>query len=171
MRTKVVFILAVLLVMSSMVYAQDVPLKNQVMLSLKIISMDRNFGRYGDPVKIGVSSDKVLSEFKAAASLKVKGKSFAVEKMSSLDDLGNYKVVYIDDNWKNNYGAAAEKAAANQTLIFTSDVDFVESGGGSVAYKVVGGKARIVLNLPNAKNQGADFPANFLKITVVVGGL
>ena len=56
-------------------------------------------------------------------------------------------------------------------MIFAADPDYVEAGGGSVAFKVMGGAAKIVLNVGNAKKQGSDFPANFLKVTVVVGGL
>lgn len=171
MKNKIVFMVLVLFMFSSMAIAQAVPASAQVKLMLKIASMDRNFGRFGDPVKIGVTSDTMLGEFKPLASLKLKGKPFVVEKMNSLDDIANYKLVYIDANWKNNYAAAAEKAAGNQTLIFAGDPDYVESGGGSVSFKVVGGKAKIVLNVGNAKKQGSDFPANFLKVTVVVGGL
>ncbi|MCP5102237.1 MAG: YfiR family protein [bacterium] len=171
MKSKIVFILLALFLLSSIAVGQAVPAKNQVILSLKIASMDRNFGRFGDPVKIGVSSDGMLSEFKAQSKLKVKGKPIAVEKMGSLDDMDKFKVVYIDKNWSGNYAAAAEKAKAGKILIFAADPNFVEAGGGAVAFKVVSGKARIVLNLANVKEQGSDFPANFLKITVVVGGL
>lgn len=171
MKNKIVFMVLVLFLFSSMAVAQAVPASAQVKLVLKIASMDRNFGRFGDPVKLGVSSDAMLSEFKAVSGMKIKGKAIVIEKMGSLDDIAKYKVVYIDSNWKNNYAAAAEKAGANQTLIFAADSDYVESGGGSVSFKVVGGKAKIVLNVGNAKKQGSDFPAGFLKVTVVVGGL
>lgn len=171
MRNKVVFIMLVLFVLSSITIAQDVPQKNQVVLVLKITSMDRNFGRFGDPIKIGVTSDSALKEFQAKKDVKVKGKAFVAEKMNSLEDMANYKVVYIDKNWSSNYAAAAEKATANQTLVFCNDYNYVEGGGGAVSFKVVGGKARIVLNRVNVKNQGSDFPANFLKITVVVGSV
>lgn len=171
MKSKIIFMVLVLFLFGSMAFAQAVPASAQVKLMLKIVSMDRNFDRFGDPVKIGASSDAILSELKAVANLQLKGKTFVPEKMNSLDDIANYKVVYIDTNWKNNYDAAAEKAAGNQTLIFAADSDYVESGGGSVSFKVVGGKPKIVLNVGNAKKQGSDFPANFLKVTVVVGGL
>jgi hypothetical protein len=171
MKSKIVFMVLVLFLFGYTAFAQAVPASAQVLLVLKITSMDRNFDRFGDPVKIGVSSDAMLSEFKAATGTQIKGKTFVPEKMNSLDDITNYKVVYIDSNWKNNYDAAAEKAAGSQTLIFAADSDYVESGGGSVSFKVVGGKAKIVLNVGNAKKQGSDFPANFLKVTVVVGGL
>lgn len=153
-------------------FTQDVPPAAQVKLILKIASMDRNFARFGDPVKIGVSSDTYLDAFKQGlGKLKIKGKDFVVEKMASLDDLGKYKLVYIDTNWKSNYGAVGTTASANKILVFTSDPDYVQSGAGGIAFKVVEGKAKIVLNLGNVKDQGTDFPSNFLKVTYVVGGL
>ncbi|MCP4157482.1 MAG: YfiR family protein [bacterium] len=172
LRFMIVFILTIVFLSGSIIYAQAVPAKLQVKLILKIVSMDRNFGRFGDPVKIGVSSDAVFSEFKAnEGKVKVKGKDFIIEKMASLDDITNYKVAYVDKNWSNNYSAAAEKATANKTLIFCNEEDFVVAGGGAISFKVVSGKPKIVINLKNVKDQGTDFPANFLKITVVVGGL
>ncbi len=172
MRNKVVLILVGLFLFSALAVAQAVPSGIQVKLILKIISMDRNFARYGDPVAIGVSSDKIASEFSAlAGKVKVKGKDFTVTKMGSLDDISKYKILYIDDNWKNNYAPAAVAAKGSQSLIFCAEEDYVVSGGGAVSFKVVSGKPKIVLNLGNVKEQGSDFPANFLKITVVVGGL
>lgn len=171
MRNKIVFIMVALFILSSMALSQEVPQANQVVLVLKIASMDRNFDRYGDPIKIGVTSDAMLKEFQAKQDMTVKGKAFVAEKMNALEDLGKYKIVYVDKNWSSNYAAAAEKATANQTLVFCNDYDYVESGGGAVSFKVVGGKARIVLNRENVKKQGSDFPANFLQITVVVGSV
>ncbi|MCP4219175.1 MAG: YfiR family protein, partial [bacterium] len=100
-----------------------------------------------------------------------KGKAFKITKMESLDDLAKYKLVYIDKNWKSNYEAAAGTAKSNGTLIFCNDENYVEGGGAAVSFKVVSGKPKIVINLKNAKEQGTDFPANFLKITVVVGSM
>lgn len=171
MKKQVVLVLLAVLLTSTLVMAQAVPAKLQVTLILKIISMDRNFGRFGDPVKIGVSSDALMAEFKANQGVAVKGKTFVVEKMNALDDLNNYKVVYIDTNWSSNYAAAADKAKANKTLIFCAEENYVAAGGGAVSFKVVGGKPKIVINLANTKDQGSDFPANFLKITYVVGGV
>jgi hypothetical protein len=171
MKSKIVLTLVILIFAGSITFGQSVPVSAQVLLVLKIASMDRNFDRFGDPVKIGVTSDVMLSEFQAVSHLKVKEKKFVVEKMNSLDDISKYKLVYIDANWKNNYSAAADKAGEGQTLIFAAETDYVESGGAAVAFKVVGGAAKIVLNVGNARKQGSDFPANFLKVTVVVGGL
>lgn len=172
MKCKLSFALIAMFLLSTVAVAQEVPMDLQIQLLLKIASMDRKFDRFGDPVKIGVSSDRVFSSLKAQeGKLTVKAKAFVVEKMNALDDIANFKIVYVDNNWKNNYAAAADKAKGSQTLIFCADEEYVMSGGGAVSFKVVDGKPKIVINLNNSKLQGSDFPADFLKITVVVGGL
>jgi hypothetical protein len=154
------------------VYAADVPAPMQVKLMLKILSMDRNFDRFGDPIKIGVSDDAILAELdKVKGKLKIKAKDFSVEKMGSPDDISNYKVIYVGKNWAANYAAASAKAKANQSLMFCESEDGVMSGGGAISFKVVDAKPKIIINLGNVKDQGTDFPAGFLKITVVVGSI
>ena len=172
MKKKLLVLLITPMIISAFISAQDVPLNLQCKLMLKILSMDRNFTRFGDPIKIGVSSDKFLAELKASkGTLKVKGKDFQAEKMASLDDIDKYKVIYVGKDWASNYTVAAAKAVENKSLVFCETEAGVMSGGGSVSFKVVAGKPKIVVNLENARNQGTEFPANFLKITVVVGGL
>ena len=171
MRSKLFLLLLVTALLSTYAVPQDVPANLQAKLMLKILSMDRNFGRFGDPVKIGTSSEDFAKELNGLPGLKVKGKDFVAEKMASLDDIGKYKVVYVGKNWANNYGAAAAKAIASKALMFCETEDGILSGGGSVSFKVVEGKPKIVVNLGNAIKQGTDFPADFLKITVVVGSL
>lgn len=172
MKKTILLSVIALLLFSTQVFAQDVPLEHQVKLMLKIISMDRNFDRFGDPVKIGVSSDEMLKEVSAlVGKMKLKGKEFVVEKMNSVDDVANYKVAYAGSNWASQYSAVSAKAASNQCLIFCQTEEGVLSGGCSVSFKVVDNSPKIVVNLENAKKQGTDFPAGFLQITVVVGGL
>lgn len=172
MKKKVIPLVIALMFVSAYMIAQDVPLNLQAKLMLKVLSMDRNFSRYGDPIKIGVSSDKFLNELGACrGTLLVKGKDFAPEKIVSLDDIAKYKVIYIGKDWVGNYTAASEKAAENKCLMFCETESGVMHGGGSISFKVVEEKPKIVVNLKNSRNQGTDFPAIFLKNTVVVGGL
>ncbi len=163
-------IIVVVLLLGISLNAADISFKLQSKLLLKIISYDKKLARFGDPIKIGVSSDKILTAIKAN-KLKIKGKSFVVEKMNSVDDMANYKVVYIDSNWKSNYADVTAKAKANSCLVFCNDSGFVESGGGTVSFKLINKKPKIVVNLGNAKEQGTDFSSGFLKITVVIGGI
>ncbi len=172
MRNRLVLVVIALLVLGTFISAQDVPINLQVKLMLKILSMDRNFSRFGDPIKIGTSSDEFLKELTAIkGKLKVKGKDFIAEKIDTVANAANYKVLYMGTNWAANYKAVSEIASENQCLVFCQEEAGVTQGGGAVSFKVVDGKPKIVVNVVNAKNQGTDFPAGFLKITVVVGGL
>lgn len=172
MRNRLVLVVIALLVLGTFISAQDVPINLQVKLMLKILSMDRNFSRFGDPIKIGTSSDEFLKELTAIkGKLKVKGKDFIAEKIDTVANAANYKVLYMGTNWAANYKAVSEIASENQCLVFCQEEAGVTQGGGAVSFKVVDGKPKIVVNVVNAKSQGTDFPAGFLKITVVVGGL
>ena len=171
MRNKLILLLIALFVLSFQTYSQDVPKGLQVKLMLKILSYDRNFDRFGDPVKICSNSDSFIKEMNALKGMTIKGKNFTVEKMSSPDDIANYKVIYVGKEWESNYATCSEKAAANKSLMFCETESAVMSGGGGISFKVVAGKPKIVLNNGNVKSQGTDFPAGFLKITVVVGSM
>jgi hypothetical protein len=172
MKKKIILVVIIVVLVSAYMIAQDVPLNLQAKLMLKVLSMDRNFSRYGDPIKIGVSSDKFLSELVACkGTLQVKGKEFVPEKMNSLDDITKYKVIYIGEEWANSYAVAAEKAVENKCLMFCETEAGVMGLGGAISFKVDEGKPKIVVNLKNSRSQGTEFPAIFLKSTVVVGGL
>lgn len=172
MKKKVILLGAALMMMGAYLISQDVPLNLQARLMLKVLSMDRNFSRYGDPIKIGVSSDKFLNELVACrGSLQVKGKGFVPEKLTSLDDIAKYKVIYMGKEWANSYKVGSEKAVENKCLMFCETESGVRGGGGAISFKVMAGKPKIVVNLKNSRNQGTEFPAIFLKSTIVVGGL
>lgn len=172
MRNKLVLFVIALLVVGTIISAQDVPINLQGKLMLKILSMDRNFSRFGDPIKIGTSSDEFMKELNALKkAYKIKGKDFIVKKITSVNEVGDYKVIYMGKEWAANYQAVSDKAKENQCLVFCEEEAGVTKGGGAVSFKVVDGRPKIVVNVVNAKNQGTDFPAGFLKITVVVGGL
>ncbi|NIM12897.1 MAG: DUF4154 domain-containing protein [Candidatus Aminicenantes bacterium] len=170
MRNKIVLMVIVLVAFSAAAFSIDVPHPLQAKLMLKIISMDRNFTRFGDPVKIGVSSDAFLEVLKET-KFSIKGKRFVAEKINKVDDIADYKVIYVGKDWAKQCIAASEKAAANKCLVFCEAEEGVLSGGGSVSFKVVDTNPKIVVNIANAKKQGTDFPAVFLKSTIVVGGL
>lgn len=172
MSSRIVLFVIALVVVSTIISAQEVPINLQVKLMLKILSMDRNFNRFGDPITIATSSDEFLQELNLIkGKLKVKGKDFMATKIESPDDVSKYKVVYMGKNWAANYNIVSEKANENQCLVFCQEEAGVVKGGGAVSFKVIDGKPKIVVNIVNAKNQGTDFPAGFLRITVVVGGL
>lgn len=161
----------VLLVGSHALFSQTVQRDVQAQLMLKIISLDRNMGRFGDTVTIGVTSDAMLRTLKRFDKRPIKGKSFTVGLMQTLDDIAAYNVVYIDKNWEKNYKAAGDAAIAKKVLMFCASFKAVERNEAGVAFKTVLGKPRIVMNLGVVKLQASDFPSGLLQLTMVVGNL
>ena len=150
------------------IFPQIVQKDMQAQMVLKIISLDRNISRFGDPIKIGVSSKSMLRALKRFSKTPVKGKAVQPELMAALEEVGGYHVVYIDKNWKSNYKAVCDTASEKKILMFAADDDAVERGNASIAFKTIMGKTKIVLNRAVVKAQGSDFPAGFLQVTHMV---
>ena len=170
---KYILVLLVLFVVTggTALFSQAVKGTVQAQLILKIITIDRNFSRFGDPIKIGVTSDTMLKAFKTHLGMKVKGKAFLPELINTLEDIGKYQIVYIDNNWKNNYKAACEVASKGRVLMFAASHKAVERSEAAIAFMTIKGKPKIVLNLGLVKEQGTDFPAHLLQLTMVVGAV
>lgn len=170
---KFIFItLAVLIAAgNSILFAQIVQKDIQAQLILKIIGLDRNISRFGDPIKVGVTSKSMLRAIKRFSKDPVKGKAVQPELMETLEEVGGYHVVYIDKNWAGNYKAACDIASGKKILMFAAEDDAVERGEAAIAFKTVFGKTKIVLNREVVRTQGSDFPAGFLQVTHVVGNL
>ncbi len=160
---------AIVLTCFSLVIFSQVPVELQAKLALKILTFDKNFQRYGNPIKIGVTSDSLYSAFKVLEGrMKVKGRDFIVGKLSSLSDISNYNVIYIGTNWKSKYAEAGAKAEEAKALAFGEDEECVKSGAAGVGFKVIGGKPKIIINVTSSKAQGSNFPATLLKMAIIL---
>ena len=165
---KLIFICLIIFSTSVSINGQNVPVNLQVRFILKIISMDKNISRLGNPIKIGVSSDALIGAFNGVSGITIAGTPFTAAKMSSPGDVGRYNVVVIGPNWKGNYDAIGKKAAAGKILMFAGDESGVQKNKGGLGFKKVDGKPKILANIENIKRQGSDFPVNFLKMAVIV---
>lgn len=153
----------------SVSFAEEIPVKSQARLILKIITMDKNFDRFGDTIKIGVSSDEMLKAFKSIpATMKVKGKNFVVGKLNSLEDILKYSIIYIDSNWEKYYDESSEKAISNRVLTFCRDKKCAEQFGCAVTFKMIEHKPRILIKNSNARKQGTEFTKAFLEIAIAI---
>lgn len=170
---KCIFIILVVLIAvgNQVIFPQIVQKDIQAQLILKIISLDRKFARYGDPIKIGVSSKSMFRALNRFSKKPVRGKTVQPELMVTLESVDQYHVVYIDKNWKSNYKAACDIATGKKILMFAGEDNAVERGEASIAFKTVLGKPKIVLNRAVVRAQGSEFPAGFLQVTHVVGSL
>jgi hypothetical protein len=173
---RIIFIVVVAFVMfvmagTGVAYSQSVQKDIQAQLMLKIVGLDRNVGRFGDPVKFGVTSDAMLRALKRFSKRTIKGKAFSVQKMNTLDDISSYDVLYIDKNWKANYKTACEMAIKKKAIMFCASAQAVEIGEAGAAFKMVLGKPKIVLNLEVLKKQASDFPSGLLQLATVFGSM
>ncbi|MCP4218524.1 MAG: YfiR family protein [bacterium] len=165
-RMKKIQICLVLLMLSISLAAVEAE-PAMVRLLVKIISIDRNFERYGDPIHIATDSDKMYDAMKHEfKTLKAKRRSLTVSKIKN--ELGDAQILYITKLKKN---ADILDTAKNKCLIFGNSEELLECGGGVVLVvtkKNRKNKLKMKLSLRNVRAQGANFPARFLKLATVI---
>ncbi len=168
-KVKRKFLVAFVLVCFSFISFSQIPVELQVLLALKILTFDKNFSRFGNPIKIAVTSDEILNSFKAIeGTIKVKGRNFKAEKISSPSEISNYNVLFIGKNWKSKYAEAGAKAEEAKVIAFGEEEECVKSGAAGVGFKVVEGKPKIIINITSSKAQGSEFPTTLLKMAILI---
>jgi len=168
MKRILITLIFIFIVSITLSGSKKISIETQSKLLVKIITYDKAIDRYGEPIIIGVSSLKMKKALNTL-NIKIKGKNFIVKKMDSIEDIKKYKVVYIDYNWQDKYEEIEKIIKTHHSLIFCNDSDFVETGVGAVSFKTIKNRAKIIVNLGNAKNQGARFVPAFLRITIIIG--
>jgi hypothetical protein len=180
---SIYLIVAVLLFPSK---EMPVPARLQYDLFLKIMSYDRNLApRTEEVFLIGLAFQGRVRE-----SLQVKEDILASYKASPLQELAGIpvRVVLIDLNKTRLEDALAalrpdalyicplraydlekisESSRRAGILTLTGVPDYVR-GGLSVGVDVVGGRPRILINLPSARAEGADFSSRLLHLATVI---
>jgi hypothetical protein len=156
---------------NGLLYSQYASEDAQAKMILKILPYDRNFNRFGDTVKIGVSSKHMLKALREQKKDTLRGKKLVVEMLNSLEDIPNYSVIHIGRNWSKNYEAACAKATEKKILMFCGSYQAVEKNQAAIAFRILQRNVKIVLNLKVSKDQGTEFPSNLLKLSIVVGNL
>ena len=110
MKKIIFFSMAILLASGNcLLFSQSVQKDIQAQLVIKIASLDRNFGRFGDPIKIGVSSQAMERALKRFSKRTIRGRTYTPEMMSSIEDIEKFHIIYIDKNWKEDYKTACDK--------------------------------------------------------------
>ncbi len=168
-----------------LVLAQEVPLKIQVTLFMKILKYERNLTSSDlTEAKIGVLyssqnresidiKDDFIAEFKELKSTKVNEITIQTEALNGLNSLNqaiadeSIKILYITPGFKGNIAAIIAKTQANGILTFSGDKDYVEEGV-SVGIGLQDRKPKIFINLESSRQEGADFAANLLKLAEVI---
>lgn len=145
--------------------------KTWALIMLKIVSMDKNIERLGNPIDIGVSSNNLYITLKSLENkLKINGKPFITHKITSLKSAAQYKIIYLGKNWGRNGFTDMETLAENGCFIFCDDEKGLLFGSASVLFKVIDKYPHVAINLENAEDQGADFRGEELEAIVLVRG-
>lgn len=163
-----------------------VPVKMQLALLLKVLTFDRNLKqRAGDELVIAICYQQEYNR-----SVKVKDEILSVMQVSPVDKIGDLPLRFSSiDIEKDDLAKAISKedvdvlyitplrSVAMKTITAVSRVektrtltgvpDYVKSGL-AVGIGTKEGKPLIIINLPTAKAEGADFSSELLKLAKVI---
>jgi hypothetical protein len=193
MKTKIYiyrFGLTIILILlwTARFYAQEmaVPVKLQLALFFKILTFDRNLKeRVGNEIVVGI-----FYQNKSEVSLQVKEELLKVVKESSVKKIEDIPIRFVPIDIEETDPAEAisrndvdilymtpldaveietitTMSRAKKITTLTGVPDYVESGI-AVGIGTKGEKPLIIINLPAAKAEGADFSSQLLKLAKVI---
>lgn len=165
-------------------HAQALPPDMTAMLTLKVLTFDRNLAaRAGGGIVIGVVhkagegawAEGLRKSFSAYADKKVNGLSVSVQVHQYVDaaELGNWmaanrvSTVVCSPGLTDQAGAIHGAAVSKRCLTIGSSGAFA-SGGGAMGFELEAGKPRIVIHRQRSKDEGVDFSADLLQIAKVL---
>jgi hypothetical protein len=174
--------LITILSLQNIVSAESMPLpmKNQVVMFLKILPYDYELKKRGDNLKIGaisfcsseskVAKDSFLNELKEYKDEKIGEQSFSYQEISSLDTLKNnpFDIVYISPGCKNNLNDIKKITLQKKIITITGVPEYVYDGFASISINLKNNKPKIMVNIQNTKDEGSNFSANLLKLAEVI---
>jgi hypothetical protein len=178
-----------LLLLATPATAQDMPVGPDLQLSLlrRILPFDRNFTEHvGEEVVVGIIYQRSFRQ-----SIRAKDALVAAVKTGLVDNIGNIPARFVPIPFEDT--SAVERAlrdhdidvvyvpplrgvdmreivslvAENQVMTFTGVPGYLDDGI-AVAIGIRAGKPEIIVNLSSSREQGADFSAQFLRLTRVV---
>ena len=176
-------LLGLLLAMPAAVRAQSLPPDMTAMLTLKVLTFDRNLAaRAGGGIVIGVvfkagesaAAEALRKSFAAYADKRVNGLAVTVQVHQFVDatELGTWMgsahvtAVVVSDGLNDQAGAIHKAAAEHRCLTIGSGA-FV-NGGGGLGFALEAGKPRIIIHRLRSKEEGVDFSADLLQIAKVL---
>jgi hypothetical protein len=163
-----------------------VPVKLQIVLLLKTLNYDRNLKqRVNDGLVIAVCYEQGYER-----SVKVKDELLSVVKASSLDEFGEVPlrfvpidvqrtpfadslsvkkvdVLYVAPLHKVSIDTITTVSRTNKITTLTGIPDYVDLGL-SVGIGLQEEKPKIIVNLPAAEAEGADFSSQLLKLAKII---
>ena len=161
----------------------DVPVSVQIPLFLKVMTFDRRYGNGGQPVIFGVlfqsgnrasviAKNEALRALNSAADLEaqpVRPIPIDLDQESLSDALAREHptAVYVTPLRAVAIGNICVATRAAQTTTFTGVPRFVTLGL-AVGVRLQGERLKLLVNLPAARAEGADFRAELLMLAQVI---
>jgi hypothetical protein len=155
-KNKVLIVILFLItILTTKIFAQDVPANLQAALFKKIFAFDKTLQTKGIEVAVLGGGDEMVAAFKdAGVNVKASGGGSVP---------GGVSVVYVAG------GASVKSQTASKgVLSITGDVASVEAGKVAIGIGTEGGKPKIVINLAQSKAEGQELSADLLKIARVI---
>lgn len=162
--------------------ADALPAKNQALLLLRILAYDHNIANRVDNKKVSIvvisktdsdsAADMVGVLREIAKSTKLAGNAITVSRVTFDEktfDLSKLKAaaIYLGPGLGDNVATITAGSQKNKILSFTGVPDYVASGV-SVGFSNDNGKPVISVNIPAAKNEGADLDVALLRVAKIV---
>jgi hypothetical protein len=156
-------------------------------LFAKILAFDRNLAsRAGDHIVLGIlyqhtfrsssqTKDEVIRSMSAAGITSIGGKTVSVEVIDLEDavDVGavleakKVSLAYITPLRAFDVGSILDATQREKILTLTGVSGYAERGV-SIAIGMKNQRPEIVINLPSARTEGAEFNSHFLKLVRVL---
>jgi hypothetical protein len=148
-----IILLFLVTVLSTNIFAQDVPANLQAALFKKIFAFDKTLQSKGVNVAVLGGGDEIVAAFKDAG----------VNASAAGSIPGGATVVYVAG------GASVKSQTASKGILsITGDIASVEAGKVAIGIGTEGGKPKIVINLAQSKAEGQELSADLLKIARVI---
>jgi hypothetical protein len=186
-KIGLVTVLIVLWIATSQAQDMSAPVSVQLPLFLKILSFDRNLkARVGDEIVMAV-----IYQEKFKTSLNAKEELSNLIKESSIKTIEDIPIRYLSIDMSDNNDLAGvlsknkvdilyiaplramrietitSLSRAKKMMTLTGVPEYVGSGV-AVGIGIKGEKPQIIINLPAAKAEGADFSSQLLKLAKVI---
>lgn len=188
-RRIALLMLVLLSVMVTSAINGEVPVGKQTEVLLKMLNYNSSIDAIeGNSLRIGIvyseSNSKSMSDYEAignslfdliSAGKKVKAKKITFSGIGFTSGANlktqasnlNVAVLYVTPGNDANLAAISQVASSEGILTFSGERSYLTQGIAS-GVEMVGSNAKIVINLPSAKSQGAKFSAQLLQIANVL---
>ena len=165
---------AILFVLGAPVFADDLPLPLQAILSVKVMEQDAKLTPAGGVVKIGIvgaDAKSLAAQFDSlqAKGVTVKGASLSASALAAgwEASASDYNVIYILSG-SAVAGAIKATRGAQVLSICGADGEASAAKGVAVGLALSDGKPKIFLNITAAMKEGQEFSAQMLTLATVV---